>query len=281
MELRKDMERLCSLTKTPRGWYVLYQGTYMTPNIFNLHEKGLFTFRPRIAVELGARLLVNEQKGVAIQYMYLVDSNIVNEKTGERYLSKVERGLFPLPEDLKLDELKLLEKVTEKTVRGEIIRVYNEWISTFSEEKSNKVNIADIKKELSSIVEKGKKFYQEWLVKNNSPWILPSLPRMMHDFRYGIFKRVGDELYKNYREMGGNNTEEDLMKKINLFSRIYEGEGLIKPEGSLWNDEDEIWDCWIAFSGSEEEAKIICLTMEKVLIPLKEELREEVDIDTV
>ncbi|MGD9162692.1 MAG: hypothetical protein PVG39_30080 [Desulfobacteraceae bacterium] len=280
MELSKETEIMCSLTKAPRGWYVLYQTAYNSPNVFNLHEKGLFKFRPRIAVDIGARLLVNEQNDVAIQYMHLVDSNIVNEETGEKYISKLERGLFPLDDDLELDEIKLAEVISEKAIRIEIIRVYNEWISTVSGAMGQEINISDIKKTFSAIAEKGSKFYQEWLIKNNSSWILPFLPRMIHDFRYGIFERVGDDLYNYYKEIGGNNTEEDLLKKINLFSRIYEGEGLSKPEGTLWNDEDEIWDCWIAFTGSEEEAKIVCRTMEKVLVPLKKELKEELGIDT-
>lgn len=52
MELSKDI-RLCSATKTPRGWYVLYQADYKSPNIFNLHEKGLFKYRPHVASEMG------------------------------------------------------------------------------------------------------------------------------------------------------------------------------------------------------------------------------------
>ena len=102
---------------------------------------------------------------------------------------------------------------------------------------------------------------------------------MIHDFRHGLFERVEDTLYEYYKEIGGNNTEDDLLKNINLFLRIYEGEDLIKPEGSRWADEDEIWDYWIAFSGSEEEAKRICKTMEEILVPLKKEIGEELGIN--
>lgn len=228
----------------------------------------------------GARLLVNDRNDVAIQYMYLVDSNTVNEATGERYLSKLERGLFPLTADLKLDELKLAEVVSENTIREEIIRVYNDWISTFSEGKGQEINISDIKKTFLPIVERGRKYYLEWLVKNNSSWILPFLPRMIYDFRNFLSRRVSPELFEYYKGIGGNSTEEVLIRKINLFARLYEGEGLTKPEGTIWLDEDQIWECWIAFSGSEEEAERICETMEKVLVPLKKELREELSVNT-
>ena len=123
MELSKDMERLRSSTEAPRGWYVLYQGEYKTPNVFNLHERGLFRSRPRVAVDLGARLLINEQNNVAIQYMHLIDSITTVDETGEKYLSKLDRDLFPLDDDLKLDEIKLAETISEKTIREEIIKV--------------------------------------------------------------------------------------------------------------------------------------------------------------
>lgn len=278
MELLKDTEMLCAPTKTPRGWYVLYQGDYNTPNVFNFHEKGLFKSRPHVAADPGARLLVNEQTMVAVQYMHLVDSVTIHESTGEKYLARLERGLFPLTDDLKLEKRKLTKIVPEKTVREEIIRVYDEWISSLSGSKGREINLSEVKKSLSPAVERGRKFYQEWLVKNNSPWITPFLPRMIHDFRHGIYERVRDELYNYYREIGGETPEKDLVKKINLFSRLYEGDGLTKPGDALWTDEDEIWDCWVAFSGSETEAKRICDTMETVLIPLKEELRKELGI---
>ena len=279
MELSKDIDKLRPPDKTPKGWYVLYQGNYKTPNVFNLHERGLFKSRPHVATDLCARLLVNNQDDVSIQYMHLVNVNIINEETGEKYLSKLNRGLFPLNDNLAPDELKLSEVITEKAVKEEIIRVYNEWIATFSGAASHKINISDIKKSFLPAVERGRKTYREWLIKNNSPWILPFIPRMIHDFRYGLLERVGDDLYAYYKEIGGNNTEEDLLKKINLFLRIYEGESLIKPGGTQWVDEDEMWDCWIAFSGSEEEAKIICRTMKSVLVPLKKELSEELGIN--
>ncbi len=279
METSNKQEKLCSLTKAPAGWYVLYQGNYKTPGVFNLHEKGLFMLRPRVASDLGARILVNEQNRAAVQYMYLVNKVTVIEETCEKFNSKLERGLVYLSDELELDEQNLKETVLEKKVQDEIIRVYNEWTAAFTDAKSGKINTEEIKTTFSTAFEKGQKSYREWLVRNNSPWILPLIPRMTHDFRYGIYKRAGNELYEYYKDTGGNSTVDDLLKKINLFARIYEGEGLFKPEGSSWASEDEMWDCWIAFSGSEEEAKRICKTMEKTIIPLEKELREELSIN--
>ena len=85
----------------------------------------------------------------------------------------------------------------------------------------------------------------------------------------------GRKLYEEYRQGGGEDQENGLIRKITLFARICESEGLLKPTGARWLSEEEVWDCWEAFSGSESEAKRVCTAMEKVLIPLKQELEEE------
>jgi len=35
-----------------------------------------------------------------------------------------------------------------------------------------------------------------------------------------------------------------------------------------YKKDDEIWDCWIAYSGSESEAELVCKSMEAVFHPL-------------
>jgi hypothetical protein len=47
-----------------------------------------------------------------------------------------------------------------------------------------------------------------------------------------------------------------------------------KPDGGIWKNEDEIWEYWIGFAGSGEEAKRICRTMETVFRPLAGKLSE-------
>lgn len=115
--------------------------------------------------------------------------------------------------------------------------------------------------------------------RENIGWVKPFIPRMIHDFRYGVYQRAGEEFYTDYRQRGGQETEEGLIKGINIFARIYESEGLLKPNGDRWQSEDELWDCWVAFLGSEPEAERICSTMENVLPPLEKQLREELGMD--
>jgi hypothetical protein len=98
------------------------------------------------------------------------------------------------------------------------------------------------------------------------------MPRLIGDFKNGLYLKVDDQLYHTYKEKGGEDTEDGLIRKMLLFYRIYEtkGEqGLLKPNDQNWYSEDEIWDCWVAFSGSESEAKRVCATMNKVMRPLQ------------
>jgi len=208
--------------------------------------------------------------------MRLVDSVSIDEITGEKYFFMNKNGLVYLTDDLKLDLSELGKADFDNEIRYEIIKVYNAWFSTFSNGTTDRETfVPEFKKSLPPIIERGKKSSQDWLIRNNAPWIEPFLPRIIYDFRHGVYERINQILYGSYKEEGGCDTEDDLIKKINLFMMIYESEGLVKPDGASWRNEDELWDSWVAFAGTETAAKRICRTMEMVILPLKEEIRRE------
>ena len=256
--------------KTPRGWYVLYQPEYKTPNVFNLNEKGLFKKKPNVTKDYGARVLVSESLSLSIQYMRLIEKNVVDEEKGETYSCININGLIGIDEKLRLDEAELSKLDSE--LKEEIRKVYDEWHKSVPKKED------EFQLKLRQAVENGKKQYWEYLVKKNSSWIKPYLPRMIYDFKNGIYQRIRHILYEDYKRRGGQDKEDELIKKINIFVKLYENEGVIKADGTEWISEDEIWDCWCAFCGSEEEAERICKTMESVIVPLRDELEEEVKL---
>jgi len=270
-----DRYELYPPMKTPRGYYVLYQPDYKTPNVFNLNERGLFKEHPYVTKEYGVRILVNEDLKIAIQYMKLIEKSITDEKTGQTYSYINLNGLIHLKEDLSLGKEKLSE--LDQDLSEEVIKVYEEWYRSLPL-KEGRINMDELKNKLVSTVKSGKKAYYEWLIEKNSSWIKPYLPRMIHDFMYGLYERVADRLYEYYKKIGGEGTEEDLIKKINIFVRVYDGENLLKPDGTFWRSEDEIWDCWSAFAGSEKEAEVICKVLEDIVVPVRRELVEELGI---
>lgn len=110
------------------------------------------------------------------------------------------------------------------------------------------------------------------LVRRNRQWVFASIPCSVHDFRYGLYYRVKDNLYQQYLNTGGEDSEENLIRKMALFNRVLENctqEDLPKPDGSRWKNEDEIWQCWIGFAGSEAEAHRVCRTMDAVFRDLE------------
>jgi hypothetical protein len=59
--------------------------------------------------------------------------------------------------------------------------------------------------------------------------------------------------YPDYTSRGGEDTEKGLIKKIFTFYRVYEydeSDELLKPDGSRWKNEDEIWNCRAGFTES-------------------------------
>jgi hypothetical protein len=103
------------------------------------------------------------------------------------------------------------------------------------------------------------------LVRKNKPWIDTAIPGLIHGFHYDLYNRVEDRFYKEYLQLGGKDNENEIIRKAMLFYLIYLNDSqdlMLKPNGDRWKDDEEIWQCWTGFAGSEEEAKRICQTLD-------------------
>ena len=95
---------------------------------------------------------------------------------------------------------------------------------------------------------------------------------MIQDFENGLYLQMMNRLFDKYRELGGEGSEKELIKKIVLFEQIIDDTlwgKMEKPDGGQWIDEDEIRECWMAFAGSETEAEKVCHTLEAILPEVK------------
>lgn len=267
--------------KIPDGFYVLFQPKYKTPSIFDLHESGQFKVRPAVTKEHGFRLIVNEEFQIKIQYLHIVEQNGVDENTGIGY-NHVNKEIFiDLMENLTLDKEKLVGSVPDDDIRDEILQIHKEWYDSYIPlDQNGEIDRIVLGKKLAASINEGQEIIKKELIRKNNSWIQAALPRLIHDFNHGLYQRMSDRLYPDYTSGGGEDTEKGLIKKINLFNRIYESEdieALLKPNGSTWQNEDEIWNCWVAFAGSESEAKRICSTMATIFRPVSEELSRELN----
>lgn len=255
--------------KVPKGWFLLYPPKYRTPTVFDLHERGLFTSMPYVSQKSGACLIINEDLWVSVYYRYVVEGHQVKNNISYSYLA--EKGLIRLNEDMQLNE-KELTALNRPEAEEEIRRVHEEWFSSYTPSLSNgRIDRAELEKKLKASLKEGIRLFREKVKRKNSSWIDPALNVMTWRFKHTLYNLVFDQFYSDYQARGGEDGEEGIISKIGTFCRIYEGrdtDNLIKPDGNRWQNDDEIWDCWIAYSGSESEAERVCQSMEAVFRPL-------------
>jgi hypothetical protein len=267
--------------KTSDEWFVLYQPKYNTPSVFDLHERGWFKTRPAVTKDYGFRLMVNQDFQIKIQYLSLVDREGIDEATGSRYGCVNQEVIINLTEDFKLDEKELAGSVSDPDVRDEIIKTHKEWYDANVQlNPDGTFDKTQLEKKLTAAINEGKDIVRKKLVRKNESWVKAGLPHLIYDFDHGLYQRMSDRLYPDYTARGGKDTEKGLIKKIFTFYRICECEEsdeLLKPDGSRWENEDEIWDCWAGFAGSESEAQRVCSSIETAFRPVSEELSRELD----
>ena len=267
--------------RAPEGWFVLYQPKYKTPSVFNLHERGRFKTWPAVTKEYGFRLIVNEKFQVKIQYLHLIERDAVDQNTGNRYNYVNQEIFINLMENLALDKEELAGSVPDDDIRNEIIKTHEEWYAANVHlSPDGTIDRPQLEKKLAASINEGKDIIRKKLMRKNNSWVQAALPHLIHDFKHGLYQRMSDKLYPDYTARGGEDTEKGLIKKIFTFYRICECEEsdeLLKPDGNRWKDEDEIWNCWVGFAGSESEAERVCSTIETIFRPVSEELSGELN----
>lgn len=263
----------------PEDCFIIYQPRHKIPGVFDLHERGLFKTRPYVTRDYAYRVIASEKLSVKLQILCLKEKAVNDPKTGERYGFFVEETLIDLDEELRLKSEDLAAHGVNQGVVDEIWAAHEQWRNAYIPAKKNKkTDKESLKNKLSASITERKEVIRKELVHKNSPWVNAAMPRLTQDFMRGLYQQVQGRLYEQYRLMGGVDGEKELIKKIILFQRVYDFEQqdvMWKPDGGTWRSEDDIWECWIGFAGSEEEAKRICRTMETVFRPLVKEKEQQ------
>ncbi|SCY34224.1 hypothetical protein [Desulfoluna spongiiphila] len=257
---------------TPRGFFVLYQPPYRTPSVFDLNARRMFPQRPPVTRVWGMRAVVSEDLRVALQVLHLTEKQAVDPATGRTYPWAVTEILIDLPDDLALSPESLEEKIPDNALSQGITDEFTTWRTGYVPGGDNgSPDMEALSRKLQAGLAESKGHLRSELARRNAPWIYGALPRLVQDFKRGLYLRVADTLYPDYRSRGGEDTEEAFLKKAMLFQRIYDTNGTpgSKPDGTAWKDDDETWECWIGCAGDEEEAKRVCQTLEAILRPLE------------
>ncbi|WP_319524008.1 hypothetical protein [uncultured Desulfosarcina sp.] len=259
--------------KLPEGYVVIYQPKYKVPSVFDLNDRGTFPERPFVTADWGFRILANDEPRVFLQVALLVHEPGKDPQTGKAYEWKVDEKRIALDKKLVPDPKDVAKQLPDADIRSALTEQFNEWVDNLDPSKKGAtLNAGELKKRLGELIEEARNRIRKELVRKNEYWVLSTIPRWVQEFRYGLYNHVGDNLYETYRNIGGDDTEKNLIKKIALFNRVLENcneEELPKPDGNRWVNQDEIWQCWVGFAGSENEAHRVCRTMHTVFKDLQ------------
>ena len=214
-----------------------------------------------------------------MQFVHLVDFSQIDPKTGEAYVCKTVNEAIALDGELNPDPDLLIQKVSDEFIRRELTEELGQWRSSYLPlDKDGKPDPDRLGEKISASLEEAKTAFRRNLVLKNDPWVRSAMPFLIQQFRRGLFQRAGHDLVDEYSRCGGQDDEKGLVRKTMLFYRVLEtcnDLDLAKPDGGRWKDEDEIWQTWVGYAGSEAEAKRICRTLNTVCAPLAKELDEE------
>lgn len=251
--------------KMPEGYVVVYQPKYKVPSVFDLNDRGTFSDRPFVTVDWGFRILANDALQTLLQVARLIHEPGKDSQTGKAYEWKVDEKRIALDKTLAPDSKEMARQLPDADIRSALTEQFNEWLENLDPSKKGEtLNAGDVEKRLKELIEEARGRMRKDLVRKNEHWVLSTIPRWVHDFRFGLYNHVGDNLYETYRNHGGDDSEKNLIKKIALFNRVLENcnrEDLPKPDGNRWGSQDEIWQCWVGFAGTEKEAHRVCRTM--------------------
>ena len=253
--------------KIPEGFVVIFQPKYTVPSVFDLNERGTFADKPFITKAWGFRILAQKDSPARIQFGGLVHRPGKDSQSGKPYNWMVEEAVIDLDDLLTPDPEAIAEKITDSEIRSAMMDAFNAWHDNFTPMKDGAVVRDELEQKLANVIEESQERTRKELVRKNQRWVISNIPRRIHDFKYGLYDHVKERLYTEYQSHGGEDSEPNLLKKIALFNRVLENcdqEDLLKPDGSIWRSEDEIWQCWIGFAGSEPEALRVCRTMHSV-----------------
>lgn len=260
----------------PDGFYIIHQTKQKTPGLFDLHKRGRFKTRPFVTRDWDYRVIADMGQTVKLLYARLVEEHTIDPETRIPYNFLVKGTLIDLDMNLALDRAGLPAHIPDKMIREAVTAAHEEWRNAYIPMTSG--NLTDpqaLTKKIRASVADSRATLCRQIANSNQDWVMADLPRLIQYYTFGLDSLTKCQLHDHYRDLGGEADETQLLRKVALFYRIYENDGnnlLQKPDGSLWKNEEEIWNCWAGFTGSETEAGRICDAMEAVFRPLVEKM---------
>ena len=255
--------------KTPNGYFVIYKPQYRTPSVLDLHSRGLFKQRPTLTAPFGFQVLANPEFSLKLQCAWLEEKQFRDED-GQTWHFVLETRLFDLDNNLEADAAALKNKISHPEYLKTLEEEYGQWREAYlaKEEK-------DLENKISASIKDNKKQLWARLASMNHDWVMATLPRRLQIFKDHIYHLVKESLFSSYQDLGGKLEEKQLIRMIVIFNHIFDNDQtplFQRITCGAFDPEDQAWECWIGFVGSEEEALRIFNTMDTVLGPVAQEI---------
>ncbi len=188
---------------------------------------------------------------------------------GRSYRYKTNQGIIKLGSGADLDMTLLCKMVDDADARLEVSRIYAQWCEQYlPKTDDNILDVAALKTKLLSSLEDSKKKIRRELKRQNGSYVVARVPALVGFFFRWQDGALSNEAFDAYCSQGGEEPVNSFIQKVAEFYTICDTKepgGLERNDGKYWQSDDEIWECWISFAGSEEEANRVCQSLEIVL----------------
>ncbi len=255
--------------RIPQGFFVIYQPKYQVPSVFDLHPRGLFKVRPGVCAPFGLRVLADEHGNTKVQCAWL-EKDQTRDDNGQIWDFGLKIELLDLDDHLELDSARLGEHIPDKAFIDALEQALSQWREAYLPKEGNTF-VQDLKNKIKASVKEQKDRLYSRLSTINHDWVMARLPKRLQVFRTYIYPLVRDTLFRAYQDQGGKFDESRLVRLVVMFDCIFEHEQtdlFARIEHAGLDKENQAWDCWAGFVGSEDEAQRIHGVMEAVFRPL-------------
>jgi hypothetical protein len=198
----------------PNGYYTICHPPYKIPGVFDLHKRGRFKERPFVTGDWDYRVIADLDGKSALFVACLVKEDNVDPDTRIPYRFRVRETLVDLDENLAFKPEALESCMPDTGMRKSLTAAYTEWRDAYvPATEDNQTDMPALEKKVRAAAADGRASHCKRIASRNQGWVMVALPRMIQDFRFGLYDLTRTQLSEQYQTRGGDADDLELMRK--------------------------------------------------------------------